>query len=86
MRTAAGAFDVYDRPDLGRLITDPKVGALRSGRPDLTDHAAAAARWISGTGRRCAIEGSAKVITPDAEHVYRCNVASNGTDGGGKAN
>jgi hypothetical protein len=60
-----GAFETYDRPDLGSILT--------SGAPfTAADHRAAARQALAETGRNCAIVATTELMAPEFEHHYRC--------------
>jgi hypothetical protein len=86
MELSGGSFWVWDRPDLGKLMTSPSPGtiagpALISGLtlsavnvdPTLAVHQAVARLWFEKTNRKCEIKTSFEIARPEFEHGYICN-------------
>lgn len=83
--TDAGPFWVFDRPDLGKIMTSPSPGSMAgpafiSGAtlgavkldPVLNAHQAAANQYLSSTGRKCTLRTSFEIWRPNYEHTYTC--------------
>lgn len=81
-----GSFWVFDRPDLGKVLTTPSAGttigpALVRGltltgvdlMPLVQVHQEIALRWLRSTGRSCEIKTSSEIAKPEFEHVYVCS-------------
>lgn len=80
-----GSFWVWDRPDLGKLMTSPSPGtiagpALLRGLtlgaanldPVLAVHQQVASLWFERTGRKCSLKTSFEIAKPEYEHTYQC--------------
>ncbi|EUB95573.1 hypothetical protein PMI07_002061 [Rhizobium sp. CF080] len=83
--TPGGNFWVFDRPDLGKILTTPTPGtiagpAVFSGMtlglvkldPIVQAHQAVAQMWFAKTGRICEIKTSSEIWRPEYEHLYVC--------------
>jgi hypothetical protein len=83
---AGGSFWVWDRPDLGKLLTSPTPGTIAgpsfiSGLtfqtvkldPVVASHQAVAAEFFRMAGRNCEIKTSFEIVRPEFEHTYRCD-------------
>lgn len=78
VETAAGAWDVWMRLDLGRLITSPargrEVAAAAIGRKSTAADQAQAARVRKSNARsHCEIISSREVLLDEYEHALRCD-------------
>lgn len=85
VQTPGGNFWVFDRPDLGKIMTSPSPGtiagpAVFSGMtlgmvkldPVVQAHQAVAKMWFKQTGRTCEIKTSSEIWRPEYEHTYVC--------------
>ncbi|MBV5264483.1 hypothetical protein [Pinisolibacter aquiterrae] len=83
--TPNGTFWVFDRPDIGKIMTTPSPGtiagpAFLSGLtlgmvvtdPVLASHQAIAKMWFEKTNRKCEIKTSFEIWRPEYEHTYVC--------------
>lgn len=83
--TTSGEFWVFDRPDLGSLVTVPGPAAaaaagavagatltLVNADPVLSLHREVARQWLAKSGRRCEIKASFEPLKPYYEHAYSC--------------
>ncbi|MER8529315.1 MULTISPECIES: hypothetical protein [unclassified Mesorhizobium] len=86
VQTAGGSFWVFDRPDLGKIMTTPSPGtiaapAIISGAtvglvkldPVVAAHQAFALQYLAQTGRTCEIKTSVEIWRPEFEHTYVCS-------------
>lgn len=85
LTTSAGTWWVFDRPDLGKIMTTPSPGtivapAVISGAtvglvkldPVMQAHQEAAQAWFAQSGRTCSIKTSFEIWRPEYEHTYTC--------------
>ena len=85
VHTAGGDFWVFDRPDVGKILTTPTAGtiagpAVFSGMtlglvkldPVVQAHRTVAEMWFKQTGRNCEITTSYEIWRPEFEHTYVC--------------
>ncbi|MER8798671.1 hypothetical protein NKH75_31745 [Mesorhizobium sp. M0984] len=86
VQTAGGSFWVFDRPDLGKIMTTPSPGtiaapAIISGAtvglvkldPVVAAHQAFALQYLAQTGRTWEIKTSVEIWRPEFEHTYVCS-------------
>lgn len=85
VETDGGDFWVFDRPDIGKILTTPSPGTIAgpafvSGLtlqavkldPVIAAHQAVARAWFAKTGRKCEIKTSFEIWRPEYEHTYTC--------------
>lgn len=85
VKSERGTFVVFDRPDLGKMMTTPSVGTLAGPAfvqgatfgavkldPPVQEHQAVARRFFRETGRNCTIRTSSEILRPEYEHTYSC--------------
>lgn len=83
--TDAGAFWVFDRPDLKKIMTSPTPGSMVAPSavsaatlgvvkvdPLVQAHQKAALQYLSSTGRTCDLRTSSEIWRPNYEHTYSC--------------
>lgn len=80
-----GNWWVFDRPDLGKIMTTPTAGQIApaaaiSGAtvglvkldPVVQAHQEIAQKHFAATGRTCTIKTSYEIWRPEYEHTYAC--------------
>lgn len=85
LKTDQGDFWIFDRPDLGKMLTTPGPGTafgigVASGMtlgiakvdPVVQFHQTVALTWFASTGRTCEIKTSSEILRPEYEHTYVC--------------
>ena len=85
IETPNGTYRIWDRPDLGKVLTSPSIGsAIALGAvsgltfmavkidPVVQAHQTAAKQFLASTGRNCEIKTSSEILRPEYEHTYLC--------------
>ncbi|MER9710162.1 hypothetical protein NKJ13_07820 [Mesorhizobium sp. M0174] len=85
VQTSGGSFWVFDRPDLGKIMTTPSAGTIAAPAfingatiglvnidPVIAAHQAVAQQYFAQTGRQCTIKTSFEIWRPEYEHTYSC--------------
>lgn len=75
--TPAGEYRIWDRPDLGVMLTSPSAPTILARGNNLGldpegDNVAAARLWFQRSGRNCRITHSTEALHPEYEHTYVC--------------
>lgn len=86
VQTPGGSFWVFDRPDLGKIMTTPTPGTITvptlvssstlgliNVDPVVAAHQNVAKQWFAKTGRNCTIKTSFEIWRPEYEHTYTCS-------------
>jgi hypothetical protein len=81
-----GNWWVFDRPDLGKIMTTPTAGQIAPAAaisgvtvglvkldPLVQAHQAIAQKHFAATGRKCTIKTSSEIWRPEFEHTYTCS-------------
>lgn len=83
-----GSYWVWDRPDLGKILTSPSPGtmvpslvvqnltlSMANADPKLAAHQQVVMDWFARDGRNCEIKTSFEIARPEYEHSYICQPA-----------
>ncbi|WP_181707677.1 hypothetical protein [Chthonobacter rhizosphaerae] len=92
MVVPSGEFRVFDRPDIGKIMTAPSIrSAVRTGvvsqatlglvdeTPNVVHHRTVAEAFLASRGRACTLVGASReILTTQFEHDYTCTSPASG--------